>query len=146
MNQHPIRILLIEDDPEDILIIQMVLKKAKVPNELFVVQDGRAALDFLQHRGKYSGNNGAPRPEFILMEIDLPKLNGIELLKQLKSDKKLRSIPVTIFTHSDRDEDVVTSYQLGANSYLRKPLGFDNFVSTVRSLYRYWTALAKLPS
>ena len=80
------------------------------------------------------------------MGIDLPKVKGIEVLKRLKSDENLRSVPITIFTRSDRHEDVVTSYQLGANSYIRKPMGFDNFVRTIRSLYRYWTTLAKLPS
>jgi CheY-like chemotaxis protein len=146
MNQHPLRILLVEDDPEDALIIQMVLKKARVPNELFVVGDGQEALDFLYHRGRYSGNNGVPRPELILMGINLPKVNGIEVLRRLKSDQDLKKVPVTIFTRSDRDEDVNQSYQLGVNCYIRKPSGFDSFVRTIQSLYRYWTTLAKLPS
>jgi CheY-like chemotaxis protein len=146
MNQHPLRILLVEDDPEDALIIQMVLKKAKVPNELFVVRDGQEALDFLYHRGKYSGNNGAPRPELIFMGINLPKVNGIEVLRRLKSDQNLRRVPITIFTRSDREEHVVKSYDLGVNSYIRKPSGFDSFVKTIRHLYRYWTTVAKLPA
>lgn len=146
MNRHPLRILLVENDPEDALITQMVLKKAKVPSHLFVVRDGQEALDFLGHRGKYSRGRGAPRPELILLGIDLPKVNGIEVLRRLKSDENLRRIPVTIITRSQRDEDVAKSYDLGVNSYIQKPLGFDKFVRTIRSLYQYWTTLAKLPS
>lgn len=146
MNPRPLRILLVENDQEDGLITQMVLKKTKVPNELFVVRDGQEALDFLYHQGKYSGGRKAPKPELILLGIKLPKVNGMEVLRRLKSDRNLKRIPVTIITRSKRDEDVVKSYNLGANSYIHKPLAFDKFVRAIHSIYRYWTVLAKLPS
>jgi two-component system response regulator len=146
MNREPLKILLVEDNPEDVLIIQMVLKKVKIPNQLFVAKDGQEALDFLYHRGKYAVNGKAPRPGLILLGIDLPKVNGIEVLRKLKSNKKLKKIPITMMARSERAEDVAKSYHLGANSYVHKPLEFNDFVRTIRSLYRYWTALVKLPS
>ena len=146
MNNSPLKVLLVEEDPQDMLIIQMVLKKAKVPNRLFVVKDGQEALDFLYHRGKFGRKKETPRPELILLGIDLPKVNGLEVLRRLKSDGDLRRIPISIITRSKRKEDVVKSYQLGANSYIHKPMGFDRFVRTIRSLYQFWTTLAKLPT
>ncbi len=146
MNQQSLKILLVEDDPEVGLITQMVLKKTKVPNELFVVGDGQKALDFLYHRGKYSNGRKAPQPDLILMEIDLPRISGLEVLRKLKVDKELRRIPVTIIARSGCDADIAESYALGANTYIQKPMGFDRFVRTIRSFYRYWTVLAKLPS
>jgi len=146
MSRDVLNILLVEDDAEDALITKMVLQKAKVPNRLFVLKDGREALNFLYRRRRYSGDGKAPRPGLILLGLDLPTVNGMEVLRRLKSNKSLRRIPVTIIARSDRQEDVVKSYDLGANSYIHKPLDFDKFVRTIRSFYRYWTALAKLPS
>jgi two-component system response regulator len=146
MNNSPFKILLVEEDPEDMLIIQMVLKKAKVPNRLFVAKDGQEALDFLYHRGKFARNKEVPRPELILLGINLPKVNGLEVLRRLKSDGDLRRIPISIITRSKREEDVVKSYELGVNSYIHKPLEFDSFVRTIRSLYKFWTTLVKLPT
>ena len=146
MNNSPFKILLVEEDPEDMLIIQMVLKKAKVPNRLFVAKDGQEALDFLYHRGKFTRNKEVPRPELILLGIDLAKVNGLEVLRRLKSDGDLRRIPISIITRSKREEDVVKSYQLGVNSFIHKPMGFDSFVRTIRSLYQFWTTLVKLPT
>lgn len=146
MNNSPFKILLVEEDPEDMLIIQMVLKKAKVPNRLFVAKDGQEALDFLYHRGKFARNKEVPRPELILLGINLPKVNGLEVLRRLKSDGDLRRIPISIITRSKREEDVAKSYQLGVNSYTHKPLEFDSLVRTIRSLYQFWTTLAKLPT
>jgi CheY-like chemotaxis protein len=146
MNNSPFKILLVEEDPEDMLIIKMVLKKAKVPNRLFVVKDGQEALDFLYHRGKFARKKEIPRPELILLGINLPKVNGLEVLRRLKSDGELRKIPVSIITRSTREDDVAKSYELGVNSYIHKPLEFNSFVRTIRALYQFWTTLAKLPT
>lgn len=146
MKPYPLRILLVENDQEDLLITQMVLKQVKVPNRLFVVKDGQEALDFLYQRGKYSRNGKAAPPNLILLGIDLPKVNGIEVLRRLKSDENLKKIPIIIVTRSGRQEDVRASYELGVNSYIQKPQGFDQFVRAIRFLYQYWSVLAKLPS
>lgn len=138
MSEKIVNILLVEDNPDDIKITERALEKGKVLNKLYVVRDGQEALDFLYHQGDYSDPKKAPKPGLILLDINLPKLNGIDVLKKVKSDEKLRRIPIIMLTVSKRDEDVVRSYDLGVNSYIVKPVEFDKFVETIKNIELYW--------
>lgn len=138
MSEKIVNILLVEDNPDDIKITERALERGKVLNKLYVVRDGQEALDFLYHKGDYSDPQKAPRPGLILLDINLPKLNGIDVLKKVKSDEKLRRIPIIMLTVSKRDEDVVRSYDLGVNSYIVKPVEFDKFVETIKNIELYW--------
>ena len=138
MSEKIVNILLVEDNPDDIKITERALERGKVLNKLYVVRDGQEALDFLYHKGDYSDPQKAPRQGLILLDINLPKLNGIDVLKKVKSDEKLRRIPIIMLTVSKRDEDVVRSYDLGVNSYIVKPVEFDKFVETIKNIELYW--------
>jgi len=140
-----ISILLVEDNPEDVEITQRAFKEGKVRNTLYVVRDGQEALDFLYHQGEYTDESKAPRPGLILLDIRLPKVNGIEVLKRLKTDPNLRRIPIIMLTVSDSDEDINKCYDAGANGYIVKPVEFDKFVEAMKSLYLYWTITNALP-
>jgi CheY-like chemotaxis protein len=145
MNRQPLKILLMENDPEDGLIIQMVLKNAPVPNRLYVVKSEREALHFLFQRGKYAGGNGAPRPDFILLGINGSNIDGLDVVRRLKTNPRLKQIPVTILTRSNGQAEISKGYDLGVNCCVQKPSEFQSFVRTIRSLYRYWAVLATLP-
>lgn len=136
-----IRILLVEDNPDDIEITQKALKEAKVINKLWVVRDGQEALDFLQHKGNYQDPTASPKPGLILLDINLPKVNGLEVLRIVKNDPELKRIPVVILTVSKRDEDIVRSYNDGCNSFIQKPVNFENFVEVIRQVSLYWGLL-----
>ncbi len=138
-------ILLVEDNPDDILITQKALKEAKVINKLWIVRDGQEALDFLRHKGQYQDADTSPRPGLILLDINLPKINGLELLKRIKEDADLRRIPTVILTVSRRDEDIVRGYNHGCNSFIQKPVEFDKFVEAVKQISLYW-GLLNIPS
>ena len=129
-----VKILLVEDRDDDILIIRKAIKQAGIVNELEVVRDGEEALDYLAQR------RDAPlrKPGLILLDLNLPKKNGFEVLKELNIDEALRPIPVVVLTVSKRDEDVTRSYNLGCNSFVQKPLHFEEFVEAVRSIGLYW--------
>jgi two-component system response regulator len=131
-------ILLAEDNPDDIEITKRAFKQAKVLNRLFVVRDGQEAVDFLFHQGEYKDASKAPVPGLILLDINMPKLNGIEVLKKIKSEEALKKIPVIMLTVSRRDEDIVRSYDFGCNSFMQKPVDFDDFVSLVKEIGFYW--------
>lgn len=133
-----VNILLVEDNPDDVKITERALKQGKVVNKLFIVRDGEEALDFLFHRGNYADTQKAPRPGLILLDINLPKVSGIEVLKEIKSKAELRRIPVIMLTVSKRDEDVINSYDLGVNSYIVKPVEFEKFVETIKNIELYW--------
>lgn len=145
MNERIINILLVEDNPDDIKITERALSKGRVLNRLYVVRDGQEAVDFLFHEGEYSDPKKAPRPGLILLDINLPKMDGIEVLKRIKADEKLKRIPVIMLTVSKRDEDVIRSYNVGVNSYIVKPVEFDNFVETVKNIELYWV-LTNVPA
>lgn len=140
-----IAILLVEDNPDDVEITKRALEEGKVRNTLYVVRDGQEALDFLYHQGEYVDESKAPRPGLILLDIRLPKIDGIEVLGRLKSDPNFRKIPIIMLTVSDNDEDINKCYDLGANSYIVKPVEFDKFVQAMKSLYLYWTITNTLP-
>lgn len=140
-----IKILLVEDNPDDIEITKRALKEANVINKLWVVRDGQDALDFLRHQGKYGDPSASPKPGLILLDINLPKISGLEVLKAIKKDPDLKNIPVVILTVSKRDEDIVKSYEGGCNSFIQKPVNFDNFVAVVKEVSLYWGLLNICP-
>ncbi len=138
----PIDILLVEDNPADVRLTREALKEAKVVNALHVVKDGVAALKFLQRQNSYAD---APRPDLILLDLNLPKKDGREVLAEVKQDDQLKSIPVVVLTTSRADEDIVRSYHLHANAYVTKPVDLAQFLKVVRSLEEFWLAVVTLP-
>lgn len=138
-----LKILLVEDSRSDAVLIQDTLSDSKVLNELHLVRDGVEATDFLYQRGKYSE---APRPDLILLDLNLPKKNGQELLAEIKADANLSTIPIVILTTSSHEADILRSYELHANCYLVKPVELDQFIEVVKSIEHFWLALVELPS
>ncbi len=138
----PIEILLVEDSPSDIDLTREALEDTKVHNNLNVVTDGVEALAFLRKEGQYAN---APHPDLILLDLNLPKKSGREVLAEIKSDKVLRRIPVVVLTTSEAEQDIVESYNLHANCYVRKPVDLDAFIQVVRSIDNFWLAIVKLP-
>jgi CheY-like chemotaxis protein len=139
------KILLVEDNPDDIRITQRALKEAKIINKLWIVTDGQEALDFLKHNGRYQDTAVAPRPELILLDINLPKVNGLEVLEKIKKDPDLKRIPAVVLTVSTRDEDIVKGYNYGCNSFIQKPVEFEKFVEVVKQIGLYWGLLNLIP-
>lgn len=140
------KILLVEDSPDDILIVQRALKEARIINRLWVVRDGQEALDFLQHKEEYQDVAKSPKPGLILLDINLPKINGLEVLKRIKEDPDLKTIPTVILTLSGRDEDIARCYSHGCNSFIQKPVDFEKFVEVVKQIGLYWGLLNASPS
>ena len=138
----PVDILLVEDSPADVRLTREALKEAKVLNELHVVQDGMAALAFLRRQGQYAGR---PRPDLILLDLNLPKKDGREVLAEIKQDEDFRRIPVVVLTTSRAEEDVLRTYELHANAYVTKPVDLAQFLNVVRSLEEFWLAVVTLP-
>jgi len=136
-------ILLVEDSKSDAVLIQRTLKGSKFLNEIHLVRDGVEASDFLYQRGQYGD---APRPDMILLDLNLPKKNGRELLSEIKADESLMTIPVVILTTSSDEVDILRSYQLRANCYLVKPVDLEQFVEVVKSVEHFWFALVELPT
>ena len=137
-----IEILLIEDSPADILLTREAFKNNKLVNEIHVVEDGIQALDFLYKRGKYAS---APRPDLILLDLNLPRKNGREVLAEIKVDNDLRSIPIVVLTTSNDDGDILKAYNLNANCYVVKPVGFENFMKAIQSIRHFWFSVVTLP-
>ncbi|WP_297472780.1 response regulator [Ferrovum sp.] len=133
-----VEILLVEDNPTDAELCIRALKKNNLANQLVWVRDGAEALDFLFATGAYDGRQVANVPRVILLDLHLPKVDGMEVLRRVKSDERTKTIPVVVLTSSKEDRDVAESYQLGVNSYISKPVGFDAFVKTVSELGLYW--------
>ena len=138
----PIEILLVEDNPGDVDLTREALQDAKVRNRLHVVDDGEEALDFLYKRGEYAD---VPRPDIILLDLNLPKKDGRQVLEEIKADPQLADIPVVILTTSQADEDILRSYQLHANCYITKPVDFKQFMHVVKSIEEFWLTVVKLP-
>jgi two-component system, chemotaxis family, response regulator Rcp1 len=139
---YPIEILLVEDNPADVRLTVEALNEQKVYNNLNTVSDGAEALDYLRKKGKYAN---AVRPDLILLDLNLPKVDGREVLREIKSDNDLRSIPVVILTVSKSDEDVMRAYNLYANCYITKPVDFEQFMQVVKSVQDFWLSIVKLP-
>jgi CheY-like chemotaxis protein len=133
-----VAILLVEDNPDHAELTLRALKNGHVLNEVFWVKDGAEALDFLEHRGPYADPDTAPRPGLILLDLNLPKVDGHEGLRRIKTDDTLRTIPVVMLTTSARDDEVSECYKAGANSYMCKPIRFTEFMERVRAIKLYW--------
>ncbi|MFQ5543899.1 MAG: response regulator [Nitrospiria bacterium] len=145
-NPEPLIILLVEDSLHDIEIARRAFSKALVKTNLMVARDGHEALDYLKHRGKFQIPESSPRPSLILLDLNLPKINGLAVLKKIKGDKDLKSIPVIILTVSQREEDISPSYDFGANTYIQKPVEFKDFMRVVKGIHEYWADIASLPA
>ena len=138
----PIEILLVEDSPSDVRLTIEALKDAKVRNHLSVVSDGVEAVSFLKKVGKYADS---PRPDLILLDLNLPKKDGREVLGEIKQDENLKLIPVVVITTSKSDEDILKSYNLHANCYITKPIGLEQFLIVVKAIESFWLKIVKLP-
>ena len=133
-----IDILLVEDNPDHAILTMAVLEENNVANRVHLVKDGEEALDFIYRKGKYSKGCNAPRPGFILLDIRLPKIDGLEVLRRIKNDPEKKKIPVIMLTTSSRDEEIMAAYAEGANGYVAKPVEFTEFASKVKSIGLYW--------
>ncbi|HCE09513.1 MAG TPA: two-component system response regulator [Oxalobacteraceae bacterium] len=138
-------ILLVEDNPQDEMLILRVLRKNNLANEIAVVRDGQQAVDYLFREGEFADRKGHDLPTIILLDIGLPRLSGLEVLERLRADSRTHLLPVVILTSSDEERDRLQSYQKGANSFVRKPLDFGEFSETVASLGVYWLAINETP-
>ncbi|SNS10799.1 response regulator [Actinomadura mexicana] len=139
----PITVLLVEDDPGDELMTREAFEHNKVGNTLQVVRDGAEALDFLYKRADHVG---APRPDLVLLDLNLPKRDGREVLEEIKSDPELASIPVVVLTTSSAEEDILRSYKLHANAYVTKPVDFDQFIQAIRQIDDFFVTVVRLPT
>ena len=138
-------ILLIEDNPSDIELTRRALERSHVTNELVDVQDGQEALDYLFGSGAYAGREAPALPGVVLLDLHLPKVPGLEVLRAIRADPRTRRLPVVILTSSNEERDVAASYDLGVNSYIQKPVNFDKFAEAIRTLGLYWLLLNELP-
>lgn len=143
MHNQPVQILLVEDNEDDVIMTMESFEEVNLTNVVNVVQDGEEAMTYLRREGKYKE---ALLPGLILLDINMPKKNGFEVLQEIKADPALRHIPVIILTTSDREEDIVNSYANGACSFIPKPVGFDNFIKVAKQFSLYWALVSRIPS
>lgn len=141
----PIVILLADDDADDRMFATEALEESRLANELYCVQDGEELMDYLYHRGKYSDPASAPRPGLILLDLNMPRKDGREALREIKADPALRMIPVVVLTTSQAEEDICRTYGLGVNSYITKPVTFEGLVEVMKALGKYWFEIVELP-
>ena len=144
-NLNEIEILLVEDNPNDVEMTLRALKKHNLANKVHVVKDGAEALDYVFATGIYAERNIDDHPKVILLDLKLPKVDGMEVLRRIRADERTKCIPVVVLTSSQEERDIVESYKLGVNSYIVKPVDFDKFLSTVQELGLYWLLLNKPP-
>lgn len=142
-DSRPVEILLVEDNPGDVRLTREALREGKVRNNLNVARDGVEALAFLRREGDFAGS---PRPDIILLDLNLPKMDGREVLEEIKADPALRFIPVVVLTSSQAEKDIVRAYDLHANCYVTKPVDFEQFIHVVRSIENFWFTIVKLPA
>ena len=138
-------ILLAEDNPDDVKLTLRALKKSNILNEVVIAEDGVEALDYLFGTGKFAGRDTSIKPQLILLDLKMPRLDGIEALHRIRADERTALLPVVILTTSNEDRDRIESYKLGANSYIRKPVDFNQFVEAVQQLGLYWLVLNESP-
>ena len=138
------RILMVEDDPKDVELSLTALEEYNLANEVVVVGDGEQALDYLYYRGKFQSRSGE-NPAVMLLDLKLPKVDGLEVLKQIKADEKLKLIPVVVLTSSKEEKDMVASYKLGVNAYVVKPVDFHDFVNAIKELGAFWAIINEPP-
>jgi CheY-like chemotaxis protein len=139
----PIEILLVEDSKGDVGLIEEVFEEAKIRNNLHIAEDGEEAIQFLNNKGQFLD---APRPDIILLDLNLPKKDGREVLEEVKGDDNLKNIPIVVLTTSKAEEDILRSYNLHANAYITKPVDFNQFLKVVKSIEDFWLEVVKLPS
>lgn len=141
----PITILYAEDDPEDRMLVEDALKESRLANELHCVGDGEELMDYLKRRGEYSELDGAPLPGLVLLDLNMPRMDGREALREIKADPNLRRIPIVVLTTSKAEEDILRSYDLGVNSFIVKPVTFGSLADIVKTLGKYWFEIVELP-
>jgi len=146
MTSQQFTILHVEDDPNDVLLVQRALKKAGAPSAIVSVSDGDRALGYLGGTQDYANRETFPLPHLVLLDLKMPRKSGFEVLEWIRSQSSLKRLPVVIFTSSRHDQDINTAYDLGANSYLVKPVGFDALVETMKQIHHYWAILNQTPS
>lgn len=139
-------ILLVEDNADDELLALRALKKTAVPNEVVVARDGEEALEYVFGRGRYAGRDVSKQPKVIFLDLKLPKLNGIEVLRSIRNDARTSRVPVVLLTSSDEVQDLLDGYDSGANSYINKPVDFNEFVEQVKLLGQYWLGINRVPA
>lgn len=142
MQLEPVEILLVEDDPGDIELIKETISSSKLKINLQIVNDGSKAISYLKKQGQYSDKT---EPDLVILDLNLPLKNGMEVLKEVKSDEDIKHIPIIVMTTSDQDSDVLKSYKLGANSYVTKPMGIEQFSHIVNTIEDFWLTIVKLP-
>lgn len=138
-------ILMADDDDDDRLLAKDAIEECKLPSEVRFVEDGEDLMDYLQHRGRYAQGTNAPLPNLILLDLNMPKKDGREALREIKSSPELRRIPVVVLTTSKADTDIAKSYDLGANSFISKPVTFDSLVQVMKVIGSYWCQIVELP-
>lgn len=143
--RQPVTILMADDDADDCLLAKEALAESRLANNLHFVQDGEELMDYLYQRGKYTQIGSSPRPGVILLDLNMPRKDGREALKEIKNDPNLRQIPVVVLTTSQAEEDIYRSYDLGANSFITKPVTFSSLVEVMKTLGKYWFEIVELP-
>lgn len=138
-------ILLVEDNPDDEMLAMRALKKSNIANSIIVARDGVEALDYLFGTGGYEGRDTTVLPQIVLLDLKLPKVDGLEVLRRIRADSRTKRLPVAVLTSSKEERDVISSYDLGANSYIRKPVDFDQFAESIKQLGMYWLVLNEPP-
>ena len=140
-----ITILIADDDEDDRLMAREALEEARLANDIFFVEDGEELMDFLHHRGKYSGNDKSPTPGLILLDLNMPKKDGREALGEIKADSELRRIPIVVLTTSKEEDYIYRTYDLGVNSFITKPVSFEGLVEVMKTVAKYWFEVVALP-
>ena len=143
--QNKIVILMADDDPDDRLMTREALEESHLNNDLHLVEDGEELLDYLNRKGKYADPESSPRPGIILLDLNMPRKDGRQALKEIKENEELRNIPVIILTTSKAEEDILRTYHLGANSFISKPVTFNGLVDVIKKLGEYWFEIVRLP-
>lgn len=141
-----ITILMADDDPDDRMLTRVALTESLLLNELETVEDGQDLMDYLLHQGKFSGPAARPRPGLILLDLNMPRKDGREALKEIKEHPELRSIPVVVMTTSKAEEDILSTYNLGVNSFITKPVSFEGLIDVLKALGQYWFEVVRLPN
>jgi CheY-like chemotaxis protein len=144
MKGKPIEILMADDDQEDCMLVKDAWQESRLVNNLNFVEDGEELMDYLLHKGKYSDPSSSPTPDLILLDLNMPRKDGRESLKEIKSNPDLRRIPVVILTTSKEEADILSTYDLGANSFIKKPVTFESLVDVVKTLAKYWFQIVEL--